>query len=500
MQIEKVIELYNRGVSLFPVDNTTKMPLIQWKRLQTARPSLEEVKDWFSTNNRSVGVCMGQISGLFLLDFDFATHPESRTFFETHDWPTTWEEKTKSGGRHLYFSWSPALELKKTNTTGLIHLGVDTKGQGGYAKMAPSEGYEWIVGPDDAPLANLPDWLFNLLPARESTAVMQSNWINKLVIKDGNRNQEFTRLAGSLRARGYNPDEIFFFLSGQATSVGLGENELRTICQSVGRYPAGTRSLEVSQASPEAIGQFLEAKEKIEWIAEPYIAKRTVGFIAGLPETMKTWIAMDLAVECARGGGQWLGRFSVNGARVLFVEQERFKGETQRRFAAIIAGKEISMDGLDLHIQCGTSIRLDEPLSFEKFRQDMARLRPELVIIDSFATFHSTDENHRGEIQQVLEKIKQMRTEFGCTFLFIDHESKAAFNDKYDDVSPSALRIVGSIGKIAAAEFCLTVRRQDALSSFMYHTKSTMASTGAPVLVRLRDLVEDRSQIAIEAV
>ena len=499
MNLNEIIALHERGLSVFPVDNQTKTPLVRWSQYQETLPSRADVEQWFSVNNRSVGVAMGPVSGLLLIDFDFTKHPEAREFLKKHKWPRTWTERTKSGGWHFYFKWVPTLDTKKTNTTGHLWAGVDTKGQGGYSKMTPSDGYRWLRSPRRTPLAEPPVWLIDLLPAKEARVIGQnSGWLKELVekgISEGSRNVDFTRMAGSLRARGYDPDEIFFFLAGQAASVGISPDELRTICNSVGRY-----SIRPSGEAAARLADFLMVSTPVDWLCKPFFTRGTIGFVAGLPKTMKTWLMMDFALQCARGGGNWIGKFPVSNARVMFIDQERTKSETQRRFAALVKGYNLDPEKIDLHIRCDRSLRIDDPVSFDMLKKELKSIQPDVFIVDSFATFHAANENSRMEIQQVFERLKEIRQEFNCAIIFIDHETKEAFQDKNENILPSALRMVGSVGKVAAAECVLTVRRQDQFSSFVYHTASTLADPAGPFLVRVRDVTPDRSAVVVEAI
>ena len=487
------------------MSNATKIPLVKWDKLQDVLPTLAEVVEWFTPNNRSVGVATGKVSNLFLLDFDFAKHPESKVFYESikGNLPRTWIESTKSKGLHYYFKWTPALEEKQTNTTSVVCKGVDTKGYGGYSKMTPSEGYEWIVPPHLAPLANPPEWLLELLPAKGSsfrrgiTNATSTNWFGEALagLKEGNRNETFTKVAGSLRARGYGESDIFELLKGKADEVDFPLGELEIICRSVGRYTPNA-----PEQSASNVESFLSDMEVVSWIVPGIIAQKSIGFVAGLPETGKTWVLIDLAIECARGGGMWMGRFPTKTAKVLFIDQERFKGETQRRFRAVIAAKDLSSKDLrgNLFIRCGTTTRINLDTSYQAFRKELEDIRPDIVLIDSFVSFHTVEENNRGEIQTVLEQIKKLRNDFGCTFIFVDHENKGAFHAKDEDEQPSAFRMAGSIAKPAAAEFVLTVRRHDPDTSMVYHTKSTLSSTVAPFMVKVRD-VGDKNKIKVEA-
>src|SRR5688572_29455644 len=129
---EEALKLLRLGLSVFPVSNETKTPLVEWKSLQEQLPSIDDVTKWFSVNNRSIGVATGKTSGVFMVDFDFTKHPKSRQFYTSKVWPLTWKEQTKSGGIHLYFKWASELDSLRTNTASVVHEGVDTKGTGGY--------------------------------------------------------------------------------------------------------------------------------------------------------------------------------------------------------------------------------------------------------------------------------------------------------------------------------------------------------------------------------
>ena len=59
-------------------------------------------------------------------------------------------------------------------------------------------------------------------------------------------------------------------------------------------------------------------------------------------------------------------------------------------------------------------------------------------------------------------------------------------------------KMVGSIGKPAAAEYVLTVRKETN-GSMVFHTKSTLGPALEPFLVKVEDLAEDKSKISVKA-
>jgi len=330
------------------------------------------------------------------------------------------------------------------------------------------------------------------------------NWLSEALntIQKGNIHNTTLQVLGKLHRARCSKADMDAMLWPYLKSIGGDRAAFEERLESITRYKNGIVS-ESPAINAQNVKAFLDHEEAVEWICEGLIPRRALGFVAGLPETMKTWFLMDLALECARGGGRWVDRFSTGPARVLFIDQERFKGETQRRFKALISAKGLTSKELEdqLFIQCGTTIRIDLQQSFDAFKKQMEEIRPDLVLIDSFATFHTKEENNRRDIQMVLEKIKELRNEFGCTFILIHHENKNAFRDGDDDQSePSIAQMAGNVAIPAAAEFVFTVRRKNVNSSFVYHTKSTTGPKQAPFYILVKDVDEEKTKIIVEAV
>ena len=102
----------------------------------------------------------GGITGIAVLDLDVKKGKNGLA--EIPDWenlsPTI--ARTGSGGVHVYFRTDGAIIR---NSTDKIAPGVDTRGEGGYVILPPSQGYEWIKGGDLSQL--LPPWPEHLRPA-----------------------------------------------------------------------------------------------------------------------------------------------------------------------------------------------------------------------------------------------------------------------------------------------------------------------------------------------
>lgn len=499
-----------RGASLIPLRG--KVPLVNWREYTTRHATTEEMQEWarkFPDHN--IGIITGKISGIFVLDVDGQAGMDSLTGYHL---PQTPSVKTPHG-THYYFKWIPELEGKVTTKVNIIPNkidptksgGVDVRGEGGLVAF-----YGWQRGLHLVPLYAPPQWLIDLLPNKVGAKTIESGF-KKLDYSETLKNLKvgehshdaIYRLAGGLRARGFEPQEIYDILSPKAREVGFNDKDLRTTCQRVSRYPAGPRPPDAEIIVPDSFEAFLSDEKRVEYIVPGVFAAHSIAFVAGLPETCKTWTLVDLAVELARkGNGLWLGQYPVKHAKVVYIDQERDKSETQRRFKALVSAKNIPWSELNdsLVVKCGTTIRLNLQNSFNSFRQFLTDTKPDIVLIDSYKTFHTYDINSNVQMQEIMEKLKELRNTIGCTFVFIFHENKGAHervdaNGKKKQISFD--HMAGAAVMSEVAETILITVKQDADSSFLHHVKNTYGQKVAPVLVNIENVTPDKSQIRVIA-
>jgi KaiC/GvpD/RAD55 family RecA-like ATPase len=475
LMLNAALKYCKMGFSVIPLRPKEKLPLFPWAEYQKRRASESEIRKWWTDYpHANVGIVTGTISGVAVVDLDGPIGIRNGIQLKLPNTATS----ITGAGRQLFYKYREGV----CSSVSKIAEKVDVRGEPGYVVAPPSvhpngKRYQWLPGSvlNVSGLKDFPIFSSALTQTVNPTVQLGTGWIQDALsgLKEGNRDATFARIVGKLHHSGLDPVTIRALLHPHAVRCSF--SDLDKVVRSITRYER--EGMPVGDGPTPSIGTFLEVEEPVEWLVPGIFARKSVGFVAGLPEVMKTWILIDLAVECARGGGKWLNLFPVEKAKVLFIDQERFKGETQRRFKNIISAKGLEVDDLkdSLFVRCGTTTRLDIEGSYRAFRSELMELRPDLVIVDSFATFHIGDENDRMAIQGMLERVKVLRNEIGCTFLFVDHEGKAAYGDIANNEAPSAGRIVGSIGKVAAAETVLTVRRYDDHTSTVWHTKSTLS-------------------------
>jgi hypothetical protein len=162
--------------------NWKRPALADWKSLQEEIVPLSAFERWYGDRGEHVrrpnmGVLTGHASqNVFVIDLDEYKTPDAL------DWwrgvlavensglePETWQQITGGGGRQLFFK-APAEWRAPTNKTP---IGVDIRGQGGFAVLPPSahisgQNYAWKDGaaPWECEIAEAPGWL---LAGRERT-------------------------------------------------------------------------------------------------------------------------------------------------------------------------------------------------------------------------------------------------------------------------------------------------------------------------------------------
>lgn len=172
--------------------------------------------------------------GLVVLDVD---GPEGAETFKKLNLPTTLSVRTGRGTHH-YFRASEALPKKKVPLAG-----IDIKDNAsGYLVTPPSMhkcGRRYRVRREATHVATLPaDFVRSLAPTDTRTARFDT----VAAFKAGSRNNELTKIAGSLRFRGLAETAIAGALqaiNAAACRPPLDADEVERIASSVGKYEAG---------------------------------------------------------------------------------------------------------------------------------------------------------------------------------------------------------------------------------------------------------------------
>ncbi|MCX5831171.1 MAG: bifunctional DNA primase/polymerase [Deltaproteobacteria bacterium] len=199
------------NLSVIPI-KPDKKPFLPWTEFQTRRASSEEIKKWWGQwPSAMVGICTGEVSGIFVVDCDTQEGYEAvqKLLPESLLMPTA---RTPRGGWHLYFRWME--DYKLTVGAGVLP-GVDFRGQGGYIIAPPStnaegKAYAWQDGlPLDVELPSMPGALSSAL---NNNKVHYRGGVDSSVDSDdfftvGRRDEDLFSIANAL-VRGNLPEKI----------------------------------------------------------------------------------------------------------------------------------------------------------------------------------------------------------------------------------------------------------------------------------------------------
>ncbi|MDE3073810.1 MAG: bifunctional DNA primase/polymerase [Chloroflexota bacterium] len=152
--------------------------------------------------------------------------------------------KTGSGGMHLLYN---AGTFEVHNSAGLLGPGLDVRGLGGYIVAPPSlhasgKHYRWEPGfnPWTVKLEPFPEPLWALLAARRPSLPTKGDWSSgPQVIRQGQRNVMLASLAGTMRRRGMEQEEILAALqtvNSRRCDPPLDDKDIERIAWSVSRY------------------------------------------------------------------------------------------------------------------------------------------------------------------------------------------------------------------------------------------------------------------------
>jgi hypothetical protein len=236
-----------KGWPVFPLKPGEKRPATA-HGVKDATTDLDQVAAWWRKNSEyNIGMACGEPSGVWVLDVD-GDEGHLALLELGHGYPFTLTQYTPSGGVHFFFRHVPGLG----NTASKIAPKVDSRGDGGYIVLSPSQvggrQYRWAGKGEPE---QIPGWLVVLAakplpkPRKPIAAAERSAYAQRALVLscdrvasagEGMRNDTLNREAfslGTLVGAGMlGHQDVAGHLLEAALACGLSEREA---CQVIER-------------------------------------------------------------------------------------------------------------------------------------------------------------------------------------------------------------------------------------------------------------------------
>jgi hypothetical protein len=431
------------GWSVIPVRG--KQPT--FKNWQNERANFNKISGWFSQPDMNIGIITGKASNIVVIDID---SEEGMNHIAQYITMPTAMVRTGGGGRHYYFR-HPGVDVPN----GVKVLpGVDVRGENGMVVAPPSvhpngTPYVWEEGSvalDDLPA--LPARLLSLITGNTKKTVTEADWAAN--ITEGNRDAELTRRAGKLFRAGMAAKEVLATLitwNDTHCDPPLSVSQIRKIVDSIDKRQTPEIVDESPDVKPEdyfKVYNFEDTLKKyglqeVIWSIHGWLPEATCGLVVAPPASYKTWLLLDLAVSMATGK-PFLAKYKVeHPGPVLLVQQEdpfpmlfsrigviMNMGEPIERGDEYILPKAPPAPQIYWHTD--RLLNFDNKKSVEGLRKAISEIRPKLVIVDPlYSTISSKD--YMAEGAQSMLALKQIRDDYGCSFMLAHHTVKRTDND-----------------------------------------------------------------------
>jgi hypothetical protein len=162
------------------------------------------------------------------------------------------------------------------------------------------------------------------------------------------------------------------------------------------------------------------------WLVEELWCARSVGVIGGAPKCAKTWLGLDMALSVATGT-PCLGKYAVPepgpvlvylAEDALLVVRERIEGMARYR--------GLDLDQVQIYVITAPVLRLDRDRDRALLWETIRRLRPRLLVLDPLVRLHGIDENHAGDVAELLGYFRSLQRELGLSVVLVHHTRKNA--------------------------------------------------------------------------
>jgi hypothetical protein len=191
---------------------------------------------------------------------------------------------------------------------------------------------------------------------------------------------------------------------------------------------SSTRTVDASEHAPyltTAATQLEEPDPSRLWLVEHLWQRAGTGLIGGSAKSMKTWLALDLALSIA-SDTRALDTFEVHRpGNVLYVCAEGGEGYVKQRLIALCLHRDLSLDSLRHRLEIiPRAIRIDTADGLGRLKATIRRLAPVVIILDPLVRLHRLDENSASSVSGMLSNLTELQQAHDLAIILVHHSTK----------------------------------------------------------------------------
>ena len=174
------------------------------------------------------------------------------------------------------------------------------------------------------------------------------------------------------------------------------------------------------------VGEIPSEPNAQRWLVEGLWGASSVGVIGGAPKCAKTWLGLDMALSVATGTA-CLGKYAVpEPGPVLVYLAEDALPIVRERVEGMARHRGLDLAGVEIHVITAPVLRLDRDRDRARLWETARRLRPRLLLLDPLVRLHGIDENHAGEVAELLAYFRSLQRQLDLSVLLVHHTRKNA--------------------------------------------------------------------------
>src|SRR5271167_347073 len=174
------------------------------------------------------------------------------------------------------------------------------------------------------------------------------------------------------------------------------------------------------------VGEISRDESLHRWLVEGLWGASSVGVIGGAPKCAKTWLGLDMALSVATGTA-CLGKYAVPepGPVLIYLAEDALL-VVRERVAGMARHRGLDLAGVEVHVITAPVLRLDRGPDRARLWEATKRLRPRLLVLDPLVRLHGIDENHAGEVAELLAYFRSLQRQLDLSVLLVHHTRKNA--------------------------------------------------------------------------